>query len=252
MCCTYVCKLQKPLVKVYSVKKFSMGDTYSSILLLNFTSIMKINQSNKSILNLKNIYSIILSAGLSGRIGKFKPLAEYKGKSFIYNIILKLNPVCDKIIIVTGFKGEELKNRIIGDLSDDNQAEIKKKMLFVENENYKKGMFTSLQTGLAGAKECDWILYHFVDQPGLPQKFYSEFLVQIDEEHNWIQPKVKDQKGHPILIQKELFGLILEAPDNSNLREISKNPKVKKKFWVCSYEEIFQDIDTEEDYQMLD
>jgi hypothetical protein len=37
---------------------------------------MKINQSNKSILNLKNIYSIILSAGLSGRMGKFKPLAK--------------------------------------------------------------------------------------------------------------------------------------------------------------------------------
>ena len=130
---------------------------------------MKINQSNKSILNLKNIYSIILSAGLSGRMGKFKPLVEYKGKSFIYNIILKLNLVCDKIIIVTGFKEEDLKNRIIGDLSTDDQAEVKKKILFIQNENYKKGMFTSLQTGLIGAKVCDWILYHFVDQPGLPE-----------------------------------------------------------------------------------
>ena len=184
-------------------------------------------------------------------MGKFKPLAEYKGKAFIYNIILKLNPVCDKIIVVTGFKGEELKNRIIGDLSADDQAEINKKMLFVQNENYKKGMFTSLQTGLAGAKECDWILYHFVDQPGLPEKFYPDFIKQIDNNCNWIQPVNKGQKGHPILIQKELFGLILEAPDNSNLREISNNPKVKKKFWECGYEEIFQDIDTEEDYQML-
>lgn len=185
-------------------------------------------------------------------MGKFKPLAEYKGKAFIYNIILKLNPVCDKIIVVTGFKGEELKNRIIGDLLADNQAEMIKKMLFVQNEDYKKGMFTSLQTGLAGAKECDWILYHFVDQPGLPEKFYPDFISEIDDNYDWIQPVNKGQKSHPILIQKELFGLILEATDNSNLREISNNPKVKKKFWECSYEEIFQDIDTEEDYQMLD
>ncbi|MCJ7553276.1 MAG: NTP transferase domain-containing protein [Ignavibacteriaceae bacterium] len=209
-------------------------------------------QSNKSILNPKKIYGVILSAGLSGRMKKFKPLAEYKGKTFIYNIILKLSSVCDKIIVVTGFKGEDLKNRIIGDLSVDDQAEMIKKLLFVQNENYKKGMFTSLQTGLAGAKECHWILYHFVDQPGLPEKFYPDFINEIDDNYNWIQPVNKEQKGHPILIQKELFGLILEATDNSNLREISNNPKVKKKFWECGYEEIFQDIDTEEDYQMLD
>ncbi|MCW8803377.1 MAG: NTP transferase domain-containing protein [Ignavibacteriaceae bacterium] len=193
----------------------------------------------------------MLSAGLSGRMGKFKPLAEYKGKSFIYNIILKLNLVCDKIIIVTGFKEEDLKNRIIGDLSADDQAQIIKKMLFIQNENYKKGMFTSLQTGLAGARECDWILYHFVDQPGLPEKFYFDFVKQIDNNCNWIQPVNKEQKGHPILLGKDLFELIVNSSPDSNLREISNNPIVKKKYWECNYEEIFQDIDTEEDYLKL-
>jgi len=49
------------------------------------------------------MYDIILSAGLSGRIGKFIPLLNFKSKSFIQNITLKLNSVCDKIIIAAGY-----------------------------------------------------------------------------------------------------------------------------------------------------
>ena len=190
------------------------------------------------------IYGLILSAGLSGRMERFKPLLSYKGKSFIQKIALKLNSVCDKIIVVTGYKANEVEE-------DINQLNINSKIEFVINPEFEKGMFTSLQAGLRKADNCDWILYHFVDQPGLPEVFYKKFVEQIDEKHNWIQPKIKEQKGHPILINKHLFQLILDAPLNSNLRLISNHPIVKKKFWECGYTEIFQDIDTEEDYSKL-
>ena len=175
---------------------------------------------------------------------RFKPLLSYKGKSFIQKIALKLNSVCDKIIVVTGYKANEVEE-------DINQLNINSKIEFVINPEFEKGMFTSLQAGLRKADNCDWILYHFVDQPGLPEVFYKKFVEQIDEKHNWIQPKIKEQKGHPILINKHLFQLILDAPLNSNLRLISNHPIVKKKFWECGYAEIFQDIDTEEDYSKL-
>jgi len=192
----------------------------------------------------KKVYGIILSAGLSSRMVKFKPLLGYKGKSFIQNIVLKMNSVCDKIIIVTGHQANEVKKNIY-------QLNINSKIEFVQNESFEKGMFTSLQAGLVKAKESDWIIYHFVDQPGLPEEFYKEFVKQIDDKHNWIQPAIKEQKGHPILIKRNLFQIILDAPLNSNLREISNDPMVNKKFWECGYEEIFQDIDTEEDYSKL-
>jgi CTP:molybdopterin cytidylyltransferase MocA len=112
-------------------------------------------------------------------------------------------------------------------------------------------MFTSLQIGIFESKNCDWILYHFVDQPGLPNNFYLEYIKQIDSEFNWIQPSYKNQHGHPILLGKDLFELIINSSPDSNLREISKNSKVKKKYWACNYKEIFQDIDTEEDYSKI-
>ena len=190
------------------------------------------------------IYGLILSAGLSGRMKKFKPLLNYKNKSFIQNIALKLDSVCEKIIIVTGYKANEVEENV-------NQLNLPFKIEFVFNSEFEKGIFTSLQAGLTKAKECDWILYHFVDQPGLPEVFYKKFVEQIDKKHNWIQPKIKEQKGHPILIKRNIFQIILNAPLNSNLRTISNDPKVNKKFWECGYTEIFQDVDTEEDYSKL-
>ena len=86
-------------------------------------------------------------------------------------------------------------------------------------------------------------LYHFVDQPGLPEKFYKEFKDQIDDEYDWIQPTYKNEKGHPLLLHKSIFNSILELTDDSSLKEISKNNEVKKKLWDCTHKEIFQDID---------
>ena len=202
---------------------------------------MNVNPTSKT-----KIHSLILSAGLSGRMKKFKPLAIYKGKTFIHNIILKLNSVCEKIFVVTGFNSDKLKEEITKTFS--NEKEILGKLNFIYNESYEQGMFTSLQKGISSASDCDWILYHFVDQPGLPKNFYGEFVKQINSEHNWIQPTNKNRNGHPILLGKDLFELIIKSSPDTSLRDINKNPLVKRKFWECDYKEIFQDIDNEDDY----
>jgi len=196
----------------------------------------------------KKLFCLIISAGLSGRMKMFKPLANYKGKTFIHNIILKLNPVCEKIFIVTGFNSEKLKEEVTKTFSKN--EELLSKLNFVHNENYEQGMFTSLQKGINAASDCDWILYHFVDQPGLSGNFYKEFVKQIDTEHDWIQPSYKKRHGHPILLGKDLFEVIVNSSNESNLKEISNSPIVKKKYWESSYKEIFQDIDTEDDYSV--
>ncbi|MCG6913331.1 hypothetical protein LJE86_05390, partial [bacterium BMS3Abin03] len=61
----------------------------------------------------------------------------------------------------------------------------------------------------------------------------------------------KKRHGHPILLGKDLFELIIKSSPESNLREISKSPIVNKKYWECGYKEIFQDIDTKIDLEEL-
>ncbi len=188
-----------------------------------------------------HITGIVLTAGLSGRMNSFKPLLKLNnGKTFIQNIVTKLAFVCDEIIVVTGFKSEKIEENL-------NAIEQNEKLIFVLNENYKSGMFTSLQAGLTNTKS-KWYLYHFVDQPSLSLKFYFDFIKQIDIQFNWIQPTYNNRKGHPILFDNQVRELILQSSKNQTLREVTHDKSINKKFWECKTELIFQDIDTETDF----
>ena len=76
---------------------------------------------------------------------KFKPLADYKGQTFINSIIHKLDKVCSRIIVVTGFRSDELKAFIIENLEETKQYEIISRLNFVYNKVFQKGMFTILK-----------------------------------------------------------------------------------------------------------
>jgi molybdenum cofactor cytidylyltransferase len=201
------------------------------------------------------ITGLVVSAGESKRMGNFKPLLKYSNKTFLHQIISNLDVICERIIIVTGFNSELMQNETVRALKDPAHQTLFNKIIFVENTGYQKGMFTSLQKGLTEVKklnlslmEKSWVIYHFVDQPGLPAVFYSDFIKQIDNIHNWIQPLYKNRKGHPILLKNDLFDIILETDEQSSLRDISRKPVVKKKLWDCGYKNVLQDIDTPEDY----
>ena len=197
--------------------------------------------------NSKNIYGLILSAGLSDRMGAYKPLLGYEGKSFIQNILDKLNYVCEKIIVVTGFRSKDIEKNV----RDLNNEEINSKIEYIINKNFKIGMFSSLQKGSRACSKADWVLYHFVDQPSLPSKFYTDFINQIDEKHNWIQPMKNDRKGHPILFGKEVIDRIVNADSQSNLREISCYKSIKRKYWECGIEPIFTNVNYKDDFLKL-
>ncbi len=192
------------------------------------------------------IFGLILSAGLSGRMRTFKPLLQYNGKSFIAGITEKLSFACQKVIVVTGFNSGNIVQHLENQLS----AEILSKVIFVHNENYKSGMFSSLKKGIRYCTDLDWVLYHFVDQPTLPFEFYTKFIKQIDEGYDWIQPVKEGKKGHPLLIGEKVIERINAAGEDSNLREITRT-KIIKKYWECEYKEIFDDIDTIDDYNNL-
>lgn len=191
-----------------------------------------------------SLNGIILSAGFSSRINDFKPLLQMPGgKSFICTIAGKLSQVCDKIIIVTGYMHKEVSEHVSESLKDVNY-----KIVF--NPHYNEGMFSSLQAGVKES-DSDWILYHFVDQPGLPDDFYSEFILQIDDSYNWIQPVNKGRKGHPVLFNKDVKRLILSGNQSESLKNIGHNKSVVKKYWEFESELIQQDIDTDTDYRLF-
>ena len=193
------------------------------------------------------VNSLLVAAGLSKRMGKFKPLLLYKNRPIIITVIEKLKDISNKTFIVTGFRDGDL----VSEIKKYFDKESEDKIVFVSNPEFEKGMFVSLQAGLKKAKECDWLLYHFVDQPHLPPKFYSEFVSKIDDKYDWIQPAFNERKGHPVLIKNSLFKILIEAGENSSLKELTNGKKVNKKIWNCNYSEILNDLDTPQDYEEL-
>lgn len=187
------------------------------------------------------ISGLILAAGLSGRMNSFKPILKINNKTLVQLITEKLLGVCSEIIIVTGHNHNLVENSV------EKSGHVK----LVFNENYKKGMFTSLKKGLSEVSDADWVLYHFVDQPALPEKFYHEFVEQISDNFNWIQPAYNNVKGHPILLSRTIFEIIMNENDDCSLKVIGMNSKVKKKIWNCNYSQILNDVDTEVDFEKL-
>lgn len=190
---------------------------------------------------------LIIAGGFSSRMVKFKPLLPFGEDNFLNTIISKLANVCDSVIVVGGYRFHDIKKSL--QLLNEHSA-FSNVIELVENHDFANGMFTSLQKGIAHVK-TDWVIYHFVDQPSLPLKFYEDFVKEIDDNFDWIQPANDEKKGHPILIHKNLFGKIISSPADSSLKNISEDSSLKKKIWNCGYPEIFQDIDTSEDYQAL-
>lgn len=203
------------------------------------------------------ISGLLIASGLSSRIKGFKPLLSYNEKSFLIIILEKILSVTTNIVIVVGHNHslilEELEKHF-----NDKAHEIKKgiwqitkNIEIVYNNNYQKGMFTSLKIGIEQLKDSDWILYHFVDQPSIPQKFYNEFISLINSNVNWIQPTNVERAGHPILFDKYIILKVNDSDNSSNLRLITQGKTIKKQFWNCNYSQILEDIDTNEDYEKL-
>jgi len=197
--------------------------------------------TNKPIVN-----GLLITAGLSKRMGEFKPLMLYEGSPFVVIITKKMLTVCDKVVIVTGYKSAKIESTIQKAFEFDN---LISRIQIVFNPDYEKGMFTSLQTGIKCMTEADWVLYHFVDQPFHATKFYEEMIYQVDNDYDWVQPHFNSKEGHPVLFKKTLFEKIINSPSDFWLRYIRDDGITKKKNWESGHSHILKDFDTKEDIE---
>lgn len=181
---------------------------------------------------------LILAAGYSSRMQRFKPLMTYKGKSFLVTIVQKLLSIAERIYIVTGFQSSHIEKAIV-----EVPSEQYNNIRLIKNKHYQKGMLTSLQTGISELRDdSDWVIYHFVDQPHLPVQFYSDFREQINDDKEWIQPRFNHKSGHPILLNKSLFESISTLPATASLRDLSRSHQIRKAYWDCTYPEVLDDF----------
>jgi len=152
----------------------------------------------------EKIEGVVLSAGKSTRMGKFKMTLPLGDKSIIQHSVESMYDVCDRIIVVTGYEAEQIHNA----LKNYDKIEL------VNNPDYERGMFSSVKVGISRVKGARFFLLPG-DCPSIPSYVY---LKMIKIEDKIVVPAYRGKNGHPVLIDSELIPQILNEPENSNLK----------------------------------
>jgi molybdenum cofactor cytidylyltransferase len=187
--------------------------------------------------------AIVLAAGFSHRMQRFKPLLPLGKETIADHIMATYLRNGVSVYLVVGYQQNELR------------AGIKTlNIQIVENPNYQRGMFSSIQAGICSLKE-DYraIFIAPVDIP-LVSSATIRILLIAAEDHpgKVICPVYRQNRGHPPLIPAKMFSTILDWQGEGGLNSIISTSKevVEVNVPDCN---ILLDIDETGDYiELLD
>lgn len=179
-----------------------------------------------------NVDGVILAAGYSSRAKIFKLELEINKKAIIQRCIESLYDECNKIILVSGYKHEKIDELV------KNYTKVK----VIYNEDFHKGMFSSVKKGIQHVTAERFLLIPG-DYPLVNKEVVKKIL---NEENEIVIPSFNKRGGHPILLSSKLIKEILNEKEDSNLKIYLRKKQ-------CSYlniddEGILIDVDTIEDY----
>jgi len=184
--------------------------------------------------------AIIAAAGMSSRMGEFKPMLHIGSISIAERIIANFQQAgVTKIVMVTGYNATALERHL-----------AKKGVVFLRNENYESTqMFDSAKIGLAYLRDkCDRILFTPVDIPLFTARTVSALLACTDA---LVCPVCEGKRGHPILITAELVDRLLADTGEQGLQGAMARCGVKIRELAVDDSGILHDADTPEDYRQL-
>ena len=153
------------------------------------------------------IGALIVAAGMSSRMGDFKPMLSIGSISVAQRVVATLTQAgVSKIVMVTGFNATALERHLSGN-----------GIIFLRNEQYQTTqMFDSAKIGLAYLQDkCDKVLFTPVDIPLFTAKTVKTLL---DSGAPLAAPICEGVQGHPILIANALIPEILNDCGEMGLR----------------------------------
>lgn len=150
---------------------------------------------------------IILAAGLSSRMGRYKPLIEVQGRSMIGHVIDRMRTAgASPIVVVTGHRAQELRAQLAGEPVE-----------FVYNPDYAHTQqLESLRLGLRALKgRCVRVLISPADVPAVRQETVSRLLAM---EGDFIRPVYHGEVGHPVVLHAALIPYLMTYDGPGGLR----------------------------------
>lgn len=184
--------------------------------------------------------AVIVAAGMSSRMGDFKPMMQVGSISIIHRLIHTLQQAdVSPIVVVTGHKADDLEHHV-----------SKMGVVCIRNERFAATqMFDSAKIGLSYiADKCGRCFFMPVDVP----LFTMNTLVKLmDAEGNVLVPVSCGREGHPLLLSCGIIPNILSYTGNHGLYgavEDCGSPKINVE---VDDPGVLHDVDTAEDFSEL-
>lgn len=188
----------------------------------------------------KKTGALITAAGMSSRMGDFKPLMNIGSISVVKRLIFTLQAAeCSPIVLITGHRSEDLKKHVEG-----------MDVICLKNENYETNqMFDSVKIGLAYlADKCEQLIFTPVDVPLFKAHTVS---ILIASDAKLAVPVCEGKEGHPLLIGQDILESLLLFQGDHGLAGAIAECSVEKRLIEVEDEGILYDADTKEDFNEL-
>jgi len=177
---------------------------------------------------------IIPAAGLSQRMGQWKPLLPLFNKTIIeWSVLNAITGGC-RVILIIGSNGIHLEQLF------KNNAFV----TLIENTNYSEGLLTSIKCGLTAVK-TDHFFVSLADMPFISPNIFIQLLRA--KSNKVIFPSYKNKTGHPVLIPSRYINDINHFHSNQGLKPLLK--KFDNDTIDVPSSGIHFDIDTQVEYK---
>jgi molybdenum cofactor cytidylyltransferase len=186
------------------------------------------------------IWAVILAAGESRRMGTQKLLLPFGDATVIESVVLTaLASRVDRVLAVLGADRDAVRQKL-EPLGID----------FVINENFVKGMLSSVQAGFAAlppAAEAAVVMLS--DQPFLPAGVVDAVVEAFRRSGKGIVvPAFQGRRGHPVLIGLKYHDEVLALDPTDGLRRLMRAHPDDIFEAAVEDANILRDMDVPEDY----
>jgi CTP:molybdopterin cytidylyltransferase MocA len=192
----------------------------------------------------KDVTAIILAAGRSQRMGRFKPLLPFGPTTVIEACIEYLRAGgIETVIVVLGqdSRAEELKHHL-----KDSQV------LFAVNPDPASEMSTSIACGLREIPEsAKAVLLTPADHPAVPAEVVRTLVDEWKNGARLVMPTNQGRGGHPVLIDLRFHDQLLDLDSSRGLKGFFDAHQGHVSRVAVDSNYIARDMDTWDDYVAL-
>ena len=190
------------------------------------------------------VCALILAAGLSRRMGDFKPLLPLRGGTLIERSVgSALSGGAETVTVVTGHRADEVEDVL--------RRAFGGRVRFVRNPGYAvTDMLRSVQVGAAALPKCEAFFLLPGDMPAVAGSTYEKLLAAREREAApVIFPALNGRRAHPPLIDARLIPEILAFDGEGGLRGLWERHGDELRSVPVDDGGVGLDLDTPEDYQ---